>query len=539
LESVVTCQDGSTKYIESTFTSIGEDTLVFFTDLTQHRLAQEALRQTHAFNELLIQTMPFGMNIVDEEGNILFISKAMKEMLTVDAVEMCCWQVYKDDNQQCDDCPLRKGISFGKPDVIEAPGILGGKIFQISHVGMMYEGKKAMLEVFQDITEQKKLQQELIQSQKLLSIGTMAGGIAHDFNNILGIILGYSSLLHSIKDNPQKFSDAVRAIRQSVDRGAGLVRQILTFARKTDISFEPLSISDLVKELVSMLQQTFPKIITFNTSMEKHVPYINADHTQIHQALLNLCVNARDAMPSGGEISIAIKKVPGEKLRGQFSSATNPWYINLSVSDTGMGMDEAIRSQIFDPFFTTKEKGKGTGLGLSVVYGIVQAHHGFVNVESTLERGTTFLLYFPVPQEISAAIEPHEQAVEQISGGNETLLLVEDETLLLDMVQILLESNGYTVFTAQDGEEAVLVYQQHAHEIALVISDMGLPKLTGVSEFEKMKEINPAVKIIFASGFFEPESKAKLENAGAKGFLQKPYVIEEVLSKIRKTLDTV
>jgi PAS domain S-box-containing protein len=538
LESVVTCQDGSSKYIESTFTSIGEDTLVFFTDLTQHRLAQEALRQTLAFNELLIQTMPFGMNIVDEEGNILFVSKAMKEMLTVDVVDMCCWKVYKDDNQQCVDCPLRKGIAFGKSDVIETTGILGGKIFQISQVGMMYEGKKAMLEVFQDITEQKKLQQELIQSQKLLSIGTMAGGIAHDFNNILAIILGYSSLLHSIKDHPQKFSDAVSAIRQAVDRGAGLVRQILTFARKTDISFEPLSVSELVKELVSMLQQTFPKIITFNTSMEKHLPYIKADQTQIHQALLNLCVNARDAMPQGGEISIAIEKITGEKLRGRFPSATNPWYISLSVSDTGMGMDEAIRNQVFDPFFTTKEKGKGTGLGLSVVYGIVQAHHGFVNVESTLERGTTFLLYFPVPQESSAALESHEQVVEQISGGNETLLFVEDETLLLDMVQILLESNGYTVFTAKDGEEAVHVYQQHAHEIALVISDMGLPKLTGVSEFEKLKEINPAVKIIFASGYFEPDSKAKLVNAGAKGFLQKPYVIEEVLLKIRKALDT-
>jgi len=538
LESVVTCQDGSTKYIESTFTSVGEDTLVFFADLTPHRLAQEALRQTHTFNELLIQTMPFGMDIVDEEGKILFMSKVMKDMLGTDVTDSCCWTAYRDDKQQCTDCPLKKGITFGKPETIETTGVFNRKTYQISHVGMMYEGKKAMLEVFQDITEQKKLQQELIQSQKLLSIGTMAGGIAHDFNNILAIILGYSSLLHSIKDNPEKFSNGVTAIRQAVDRGAGLVRQILTFARKTDISFEPLSVSELVKELVSMLQQTFPKIITFNTSIEKHLPYIKADQTQIHQALLNLCVNARDAMPDGGEISLAIEKVTGENLRRRFPSAANPWYIRLSVSDTGMGMDEATRSQIFDPFFTTKEKGKGTGLGLSVVYGIVQAHHGFVNVESTLEHGTTFHLYFPVPQESSAALESREQVAEQISGGNETILLVEDETLLLDMVQILLESNGYTVFTAKDGEEAVNVYQQHTHEIALVISDMGLPKLTGVSEFEQMKEINPAVKIIFASGFFEPDSKAKLENAGAKGFLQKPYVIEEVLLKIRKALDT-
>jgi PAS domain S-box-containing protein len=537
MESVVTCQDGSTKYIESKIASAGKQTLLFFTDLTQRRTAEEELRQTHTFNDLLIQTMPFGMNIVDEEGNILFVSKAMKEMLTVDVIDMCCWTVYKDDNQQCANCPLRKGITFGKPDVIETKGILGGKTFQISHIGMMYEGRKAMMEVFQDITEQKKLQQELVQSQKLLSIGTMAGGIAHDFNNILGIILGYTSILQSIKTNPEKFSDGVNAIKQAVDRGAGLVRQILTFARKTDVSFEPLNVSDLIREIVSMLQQTFPKLITFNTSLDKNMPYIRADHTQIHQAILNLCVNARDAMPNGGEISIHTEAVAGEKLKTRFPSANNSWYICINVSDNGTGIDETVRNQIFDPFFTTKEKGKGTGLGLSVVYGIVQAHNGFIDVVSKMESGTTFSLYFPIPPESSSMLKPNEQVEEQITGGNETLLLVEDETLLLDMLQIFLESNGYTVLIAEDGEDAVNVYKQHAHEIALVISDMGLPKLTGVAEFEKLKEINPDVKIIFASGYFEPNSKAKLENAGVKGFLQKPYVIEEVLSSIRKALD--
>jgi two-component system, cell cycle sensor histidine kinase and response regulator CckA len=537
LESVVTCQDGSTKYIDSTYISVGEDTLVFFVDLTQHRLAQEALRQTHSFNDLLIQTMPFGMDIVDEEGKILFMSKVMRDMLGKDATDNCCWNAYKDDKQQCSECPLQRGIMFGKPETIESSGVFGGKTYQISHVGMLYEGKKAMLEVFQDITEQKRLQQELVQSQKLLSIGTMAGGIAHDFNNILAIILGYSSILHSIKDNPQKFSDGVSAIKHAVDRGAGLVRQILTFARKTDISFEPLSMSDLVLELVSMLQQTFPKIITLSTNIPKNLPYISADHTQMHQAVLNLCVNARDAMSQGGEISIALEKVSGEILRERFPSADNFSYLCLSVSDTGMGMDEATRNQIFDPFFTTKEKGKGTGLGLSVVYGIMQAHHGFIDVKSNPGKGTTFYLYFPIPQESRSVLEAQTQKEEQISGGNETLLFVEDETLLVDMVQILLESNGYTVLTAKDGEEAVNIYRQRGQDISLVISDMGLPKLTGMSEFEKMKEINPHVKIIFASGFFEPDMKATLENAGAKGFLQKPYVIEEMLSKVRNTLD--
>lgn len=538
LESVITCQDGSTKYIESTFISINEEIFVFFIDLTQHRLAEEALRQTHSFNDLLIQTMPFGIDIVDEDGKILFMSKIMRDMLGVDATDSCCWLSYKDNQERCPECPLHKGIMFGKPETIEVAGIFGGKTYQVSHVGMLYEGKKAMLEVFQDITEQKRLQQELVQSQKLLSIGTMAGGIAHDFNNILAIILGYSSILHSIKDVPQKFSDGVSAIKQAVDRGAGLVRQILTFARKTDTSFESFDISDLVKEIISMLQQTFPKIITFKTTIPKYVPHIYADHTQMHQAILNLCVNARDAMPQGGEISLTISEVSGIKLKERFSSASQDSYIRVDVSDTGMGMDESTRNQIFDPFFTTKEKGKGTGLGLSVVYGIMHAHQGFIDVESTVGRGTTFHLYLPIPRESGDTVSRQIQEESQIAGGNETILFVEDEALLVEMVQILLESNGYTVLTAKDGEEAVEAYRNHMQEIGLVISDMGLPKLTGMAEFEKLKEINPRVKIIFASGFFEPDIKATLENAGAKGFLQKPYVIEEMLSKIRKTLDS-
>ena len=536
IESVITCKDGSTKYIESTFTLMSDYTLVFFSDLTQRRMAEEALRQTNAFNDLLIQTMPFGMNIVDEEGNILFVSKTMKEMLTVDVVDMCCWKVYKDDNQQCKDCPLKRGISFGKPDIIETTGVLGGKTFQISHVGMMYEGRKAMLEVFQDITEQKKLQQELVQSQKMLSIGTLAGGIAHDFNNILGIILGYTSILPSMKDNAQKFSDGVNAIKQAVDRGAGLVRQILTFARKTDIAFEPMSVPDLMRELVSMLEQTFPKIITFNKEIETDLPLINADHTQIHQILLNLCVNARDAMPNGGVITIKAHIAAGEKLRERFPAVNEQRYICITVSDNGIGMDEITRNRIFDPFFTTKEKGKGTGLGLSVVYGVVQAHHGFVDVQSAVGNGTTFLLYLPVSKESTIELEA-VKAEDLVRGGNETILVVEDEDLLLDMVQILLEANGYTVLTAKDGMEAVNVYNQHAHEIALVISDMGLPKLSGDVEFKKLKEINPAVKMVLASGYFEPDIKAILENAGVLGFLQKPYLIEEVLKKVRKALD--
>jgi CheY-like chemotaxis protein len=291
-----------------------------------------------------------------------------------------------------------------------------------------------------------------------------------------------------------------------------------------------------MRELVSMLQQTFPKIITFNIDIESELPLLNADHTQIHQILLNLCVNARDAMPKGGVITMKAQRAKTDEVIERFPAANAQGYICIIVSDTGIGMDETTRNRIFDPFFTTKEKGKGTGLGLSVVYGVVQAHQGFVDVESAVGSGTTFRLYLPIPNSILTAGES-DNTKEQIHGGTETILVVEDEDLLLDMIQILLETHGYTVLTARDGMDAITVYNQHIHEIALVISDMGLPKLSGEGEFKKLKEINPAVKMILASGYFEPEIKTILESAGVLGFLQKPYVIEDVLAKIRKALN--
>jgi two-component system cell cycle sensor histidine kinase/response regulator CckA len=544
LEHRIVHKNGSVRWVRNTPVLKHDDRGLLISydgliaDITERKEAEEALRLSHAFNDMLVQTLPFGMDIVDEEGRILFMSNAMKDIAGADASGLRCWQSYKDDKQQCHNCPLKYDIVFGRTAVLETAGVFGGRTFQISHVGMMYEGKKAMLEVFQDITEQKRMQQELLQSQKMLSIGTLAGGIAHDFNNILGIILGYISIMQSIKDNPQKFSEGIHAIRQAVDRGAGLVRQILTFARKAEVSFEPLYLPDLVKELVSMLQQTFPKIITFQTSFDKQLPLINADYTQIHQALLNLCVNARDALPNGGEISIKVSSLAGEKIREQFPAANLSAYLCVGISDTGVGMEESTRSRIFDPFFTTKEKGKGTGLGLSVVYGVVQAHHGFINCESHIDEGATFRIYLPVPEEPASTRRPQIKEESIASAGNETILLVEDEDLLLEMMETLLKTRGYGVFTAKDGIEAVELYKQHKNEISLVLTDMGLPKLTGIDEFERLKDINPNVRLIFASGYLDPRAKDDLLKAGAKGFLQKPYVIEEVLKKVREVLSS-
>ncbi|HVN49396.1 MAG TPA: PAS domain S-box protein, partial [Bacteroidota bacterium] len=507
-------------------------------DITERKHAEEELRTSHAFNEMLLQAIPFGMDIVDEDGTILFFSNTMKNNLKTDGTGQTCWAVYKDDKSQCLDCPLRKGIEIGRSETVEVTNIFTNRTFQINHVGIMYQEKKAMLEVFVDVTEQRKLQNQFLQSQKIQSIGTLAGGIAHDFNNILGIIIAYSSLLERGAENKKKIVECSTAINKAVDRGAALVRQILTFARQSDVAFRPMSVPDLVHEIISMLNETFPKVIEIRCTIEEKISLVNADHSQMHQALLNLCVNARDAMPKGGILSINVEMVEQKIVQARFSSASNEFYVSISVSDTGTGIDAKNKLQIFDPFFTTKEKGKGTGLGLSVVYGVMQTHHGFVDLESEVGKGTTFVLYLPIPQTTDVIQKQMPQTFTEIASGTETILLVEDEADLRNYLQTILISKGYHVLTAVDGIDAIAKYAEYKNEIALVLSDVGLPKMTGVEEFLKLHEINPRVNVILASGFLELETKTKLFQLGIREFIQKPYNSFEVLTEIRKILDS-
>ena len=300
--------------------------------------------------------------------------------------------------------------------------------------------------------------------------------------------------------------------------------------------FEPVIVPELVRELISMLERTFPKVISFRSEFEKDLPVINADHTQIHQALLNLCVNARDAMPRGGEILIRLSTLSPEGVASRFTEAENYRYVCLQVSDTGTGMDEATKKRVFDPFFTTKETGKGTGLGLSVVYGIVQSHKGFIDVESAAGVGSTFRLYLPA--RIGTSLQRQSDATDgEIRGGTETILLVEDEEPLRALMRTRLEAKGYTVLEAKDGPQAIECLGRHQKEIALVFSDLGLPGMAGVDVFRKLKEMSPLTPVIFAGGFVVPETKDDLMKEGVDVFFQKPYQPSEVLSAIRSVLD--
>ena len=513
-------------------------------DITERKRAEVELKESEERYRRLVEFSPDAI-VVHSEGKIRYVNPAALTLLGATKASELIGKPFLDIiHSDYRDSVHQQIITLMKEDtalpLTEQKFIrLDGSIVDVEVAAMpiVYKEKSAMQLVVRDISEQKKLQGQLLQTQKIQSIGTLAGGIAHDFNNILGIILAYSSLLDKSKLTPDKFSVSIIAINQAVQRGAALVRQILTFARKTDILFEPTDIPELIHELLSMLGQTFPKTITFSESIEKSLPFILADRTQIHQALLNLCINSRDAMPQGGSISISAGKQTKEQIYQKFPDAREKEYVCLTVTDTGKGMDEATRQRVYDPFFTTKEKGKGTGLGLSVVYGIVQAHHGFIDVKSDMGRGTTFRLFFPVPV-ISEQTAVPQQSVESYEiGGTETIMFVEDEELLLQMVSFLLESKGYKVLCARDGLEAVNIFLSHKQEIALVITDMGLPVMTGTDEFKKLREIDPNVKVIFASGFFEPDIKSELQKDGDNGFIQKPYDPNDILRMIRQVLD--
>ncbi|MDE3057901.1 MAG: response regulator, partial [Bacteroidota bacterium] len=388
-----------------------------------------------------------------------------------------------------------------------------------------------------DNTSFKQLEDEFRQAQKMESIGTLAGGIAHDFNNILAIIVGYTSLLMSETSDREKSQRWAEAIRDAAERGSGLVRQLLTFAQKTTVRIDRVHVNDVVNDVVKMLSETFPKTIIFELHLGKQLPQVYADHSQLHQSVLNLCVNARDAMPKGGSIMLSTGILQGFEVRRFHPEAQAAQYVFLKVVDNGTGINEATRSRIFEPFFTTKERGRGTGLGLAVVYGVMRSLKGFVDVATEVGKGTTFTLFFPVVENISGEAQEPQVRNSTIRGGSETLLIVEDEEKLIELLQTFLGDAGYRVLTVNDGEQAIELYKREHKNIAFVLIDIGLPKLEGDEVYLRLKEINPKIKAVLASGNMQTEILQTMNAEGVCGFLSKPYDLNEILRKIREVLD--
>lgn len=407
------------------------------------------------------------------------------------------------------------------------------------NAGMQKHIAEQTEELIRTIAQRERLHEELLQAQKMESIGTLAGGIAHDFNNLLNVILGYASLLEQ-SATANQISAGVDVIKETVTRGSSLVRQLLAMARKSETQFERTEINGLLQGLQALLQETFPKTIDVFIHLEPNLPALMADPNQLHQAMLNLCLNSRDAMPEGGELLLKTGTISGVELRRHFQEARDDHYVRISVTDTGHGLDKAIKNRVFEPFFTTKSQGQGSGLGLSVVYGIVTNHSGFIDMASEPGRGTTFDIYLPVPSDAGALIpaeEPREEKKTDPTAGNgATILFVEDEAHQLNLMQKHLVAEGHKVLTAKDGGEAVQIYLRHRQEIDLVVLDLGLPKLNGWEAYKMMKGANPNVKAIFATGFISPEIEAHLQTEDSSVVITKPYSPAEMHKKIATVL---
>jgi PAS domain S-box-containing protein len=396
----------------------------------------------------------------------------------------------------------------------------------------------ANLALRNEMEEHKKLEKQLWQAQKMEIVGTLAGGVAHDFNNILNIIKGYTALIRESSPVDENTAESLHVIEETIERGAYGVRQLLTLARKTEARLAFSNANDLLSDLSKLLKQTFPKTINIALELDPELPSILIDSNQVSQALLNLCINARDAMPGGGKLILKTGVVEGSQI--QDAAATAEPYASIEVKDSGMGMDAAIQNRIFEPFFTTKRMGEGTGLGLAIVYSIVKNHKGAIDLESEAGQGTTFRLYFPIaPSEaMSSADERPERKSSALNptNGRGNILVVEDEENVVYLLRKALLRKQCGVFVALDGEQAIDLYHRNKQNISAVLLDIGLPKLSGWDIIGRMKEENPNIKVFVTSGYLEPELKSKMQHAGVDRFIQKPYSPDEVVQMLCDSL---
>jgi two-component system, cell cycle sensor histidine kinase and response regulator CckA len=411
----------------------------------------------------------------------------------------------------------------------------GGTLWvEVNAVLIDWEGRTSVLTFLRDITVQKKLEEQLLHSQKMEAIGTLAGGVAHDFNNLLMGILGYTSLMLMKTDKTHPFYENLKTIERQVESGADLTRQLLGFARGGKYDVRPVNVNDLIIKTSDIFGRT-KKEITVHKKLQEDLHTIEADSGQIEQVLLNLYVNAWQAMPAGGELYLESRNVILDEQESRLFNSNPGEYVKISVTDTGVGMDSETQKRIFEPFFSTKSVGKGTGLGLASAYGIIKNHGGLINVYSEKGHGTTFTIYLPASVKEAVETKPAEDS---LLSGDETILVVDDEQINVELMKELLEKLGYKILTAQSGKKAIELYREHSKDIKLVILDMIMPEMNGKETLLSLMETDKKVMVLLSSGYSINGEAAKILEMGCKGFIQKPFRVEELSRKIRTVLDT-
>jgi len=497
-----------------------------------------------------------GMRVTDKDGYIVMVNEAYCAMVKKTKEELlgCPYQeVYensaKEKQRKLDVYKQRFDTNTIVPHSEKQTELWNRELMTVEVTRSYITfgiNERMLLSTFRDISERKILEEQLLHAQKMDSIGVLAGGIAHDFNNVLAMILGSAELVkHKAKDFPDILKFA-QMIANAAERGSGIAKQLLMFARTEKGLQRPLSISTTVKDVCKLLEHTIPKSITFQTDIRTENDIILADEDQLHQIIINLAVNAKDAIElhreNGGALTFIVANVHGSELKKKFPNAGNELYVELDVSDNGCGMNEETMQRLFEPFFSTKERGKGTGLGLSIVHGIVKTHNGLIDVQSVVGTGTTFRLYFPASHVVKTeGILPREPAralQHQPHNNHKNILIVDDEKELTTMLKDILETDGYHVVTASDGMEAIAKYERSSNSIELIISDLGMPNLDGRQLLKYLRERKSNAKFILMTGYLDKGMKKELVAEGANDVLQKPFTFETVLDTVQRIIQT-
>jgi two-component system cell cycle sensor histidine kinase/response regulator CckA len=513
-------------------------------DITERKHAEKALWQEEEKFRTFVEQSPFGISIIDESGNYKYINPKFIEIFGYTLEDIPTgkeWfkKAFPDSEYRHQLISIwindLKKSNFGESrhrtfKVICKDG--SEKIIYFKPV-TLETGNQFV--IYEDITNQEQLEDQLRQAQKMESIGTLAGGIAHDFNNILGIILGNAELAMDdiYEGNPARLN--LQEIRTAGLRAKDVVHQLLSFARKTAVEKKPTNIAPIIIESLKLLRASIPTSIEIRQNITKEVHTILADPTQINQILINLCTNAHHAMPGGGILEVGLTNVKlDEDATAQHSDLNPGPYVHLTVTDTGQGMDPEIKDRIFDPYFTTKDVGKGTGLGLSVVHGIVKNHGGGISVNSELGKGTTFGIYFPV---IEMEAETETETDEKLPTGNERILFVDDEESMVYVARSRLERLGYQVDAETSPVEALKLFRDIPNQFDLVITDMSMPQMSGERFVKEILKIRPDIPTILCTGYSEKIDKQKAKEMGICQYIEKPINRSVLAKSVRNVLD--
>lgn len=528
---IICDEDGKIEYVSG----------VFF-DITDRKHAEEVSKESETRLKAVFEANPDPMVVYDTNGHPQYLNPEFINVFgwTIEDLKGKRIPFVPDDQKEITDAKIKELYDYQKPVRFETTRLTkDGQLLDIFASAAIIKGSESSslgtVVNLTDITEKKRLEARLQGAQRMEAIGTLAGGIAHDFNNLLMGIQGNASLLIFNKDAVHPDYEQLKNIENYVLQGSDLTRQLLGFARGGKYEVEVLNLNEVIKRENRMFTRT-KKEIVFHEQYEKDLWSVKVSKGQIEQVLLNLYINAWQAMPVGGDIYVQTNNILLDQHFIKPFQVTPGKYIKISIIDSGTGMDEATLQRIFEPFFTTKKMGRGIGLGLASVYGIIKNHGGFIDVYSEKGNGTFFYIYLPAIDTQNTLQNKEIGPRDKITPGTETILFVDDEDMITDVGRQLLEKLGYTVLTAGSGREAAEIFQKHLNEISLVIIDMIMPGLNGGETYDELKKIDPNIKVLLASGYSINGLAQDILDRGCHGFIQKPFNIKTLSNKIRTVL---